>query len=88
METDAQHLALIVIASLIIVGLIGAVLFFHRQARQVVAVADVLAHQTEENEKHLLAQLEDIHMLVNSRHDEALDRIASLEKRLGVPPGQ
>ena len=88
MDTDAQHLALLVIGLLLCFGIIGAVRFFHRQARQVVAVADDLAHRTEENEKHLLTQLEDIHMLVNSRHDEALDRIASLEKRLGVPPGQ
>ena len=88
METDAQHLALLVMAILLAVGIVVAVRFFHQQSRRVLEVADVLAGKTAETEKHMLAQLEDIHMLVNSRHDEALDRIASLEKRLGVDPGQ
>ena len=82
METDAQHLVLLVMAVLIGFGILGAARFFHKQSRRVIQVADELAKTTRASEAHVDSQLEDIHMLVNSRLDEALDRIVLLEKRL------
>jgi ribosome assembly protein YihI (activator of Der GTPase) len=41
-----------------------------------------------ETAKHVDEQLEAIHMLVNSRLDEALERIELLEHKLGLEPGE
>lgn len=38
--------------------------------------------------KMIVTQTEEIHVLVNSRLTEALDRIDQLEKLLGLTPGQ
>jgi hypothetical protein len=47
-----------------------------------------LAALTEKTAKHVDEQLQAIHMLVNSRLDEALERIELLENRLGLEPGE
>jgi argininosuccinate lyase len=51
-------------------------------------IASELAAFTETTAKHVDEQLEDIHRLVNSRLDEALERIGLLEHRLGLQPGE
>lgn len=78
----AAHVILMIMGVVLAVGTVAAAVFFHRVSERVVTVAAELAEKTAANEAHLNAQLEDIHMLVNSRLDEALDRIVLLEKRL------
>jgi hypothetical protein len=51
-------------------------------AEKVDAVATTAA-ETSTNTEH---KLEEIHVLVNSRLTEALNRIDQLEKSLGIPP--
>jgi hypothetical protein len=51
-------------------------------------IAVELAAFTAETAKRVDLQLEDIHRLVNSRLDEALERIELLEHRLGLEPGE
>jgi hypothetical protein len=51
-------------------------------------IAAELAALTEETARNVDSQLADTHRLVNSRLDEALERIELLEHRLGLEPGE
>ena len=83
-----KELALLVLGALVLASLLTHAYFVYSNTQKVAHVAEDLAEKTEETAKHVNTQLEDIHMLVNSRLDEALDRIALLERRLGLAPGQ
>ena len=83
-----KELALLVLGALVLASLLTHAYFVYSNTQKVANVAEDLAEKTEETAKHVNTQLEDIHMLVNSRLDEALDRIALLESRLGLSPGQ
>ena len=65
----------------------------HRTDDRVLDVAAIVACTRDETQAGVDTRLEDIHMLVNHRLDEALDRINLLESRLKlageeVPNGQ
>jgi hypothetical protein len=58
-----------------------------RAANTVAAKVDDVAQVAAETNSQTGEKLEQIHVLVNSRLSEALDRIGDLEAKLGIPPG-
>lgn len=67
----------------------------HRDAKQkaerletkVEATAEVLATKVEEQAQLIAVKTDEIHILVNSRLTEALERIRALEVALGIQEG-
>jgi hypothetical protein len=89
MTAMVLHVVLVIVTvTALIVAFMLARQFRHLADGETRRIASDLATFTEETAKHVDEQLEAIHMLVNSRLDEALERIELLEHKLGLEPGE